>query len=198
MTTYNINSVEDPSTNLYLPGYFSSEIYKVERQLMVKYLEGILKTAGQYLGDPNGYGGPYPSGSQFGFTKIRPFHMGGTEYSWRVSVSSTGWQNLSTLDDKTIPKDTWILLLGLEDPEPSLILDSVKMSISTTNLPILVFDDMKYNKDHLYFLPKPIVLTPSANIGFEVYANATGYTSLQPVGFAVTKGINLSKKSYYD
>ena len=197
MKQYAIETVANPAENMFLPGFYTGEIYSVEKELLVKYLMATLKMAGNSLGRPNGYGGPYPAGSQFGFTQIRPFHLGGTGYSWRLSVSSEGWFNPTTFHNLTVPKDTWILMIGLNDSEPSPILDSIKMSISTTNLPVLTIEDMKYDKYHNWFFPQPLIITPQTTIEFEAHANATGYTSLKPIGYAVTTGVNLSKKSYY-
>lgn len=180
-----------------LPVWYEDEIKTVLKGRILTGLEKTIAIAVDNLKRPKGFGGPYPTGNSIGFTQIEPFHWGGSAYSYRVNMTSTGWQSLSTIDGKTIRDDTWLFLYALWDPEPSRIVDALEFQVSTRNFPVLRFKDIIMSENGIVPLPEPIILLPKNEVTAKVHVTATGYTQLQFLGYAVTHGNNTTKRSYY-
>lgn len=147
------------------------------------------------------FGGANAKSSEIGFMPIQPWHIGGSNV-WLGHVGTLGWITApSTAElawgDVTIPPETWIGILGFEDYNVLPKIEAVQMTIGNETLQVQDIQFIRHAPGNRVLLPYPITILPKSTLSIDIKVGQTGYHEFKPIGWAVTRGSNLSKKSYY-
>ena len=176
----------------------NSDAYVIETSKRV-LKDMIMKAKGE-LNRP--FGGAKPATSQLGFAPLEPWHMGASN-TWTGHFGTLGWITAPSTSELpwsnvTVRPDTWVGIIGFEDLNTQPKVDKIQITVGNeTRVP----RDISYIRhapgNRILLQTRPIIIVPRSTMSVAIKVSQTGYHQFKPIGWAVTIGSNLSKKSYY-
>ena len=148
------------------------------------------------------FGGANAKSNEIGFMPIQPHHVGGS-LTWSGNYGSTGWQtsssgsNNNVMKNTTIPDDTWIGFWAWEDRNELPKVEALQATVGNEQLQIDDIYNVLTDAHHRHILQEPVLLLPKSIYKMDTKVRQIGDSELKPVGWAVTTGANLAKKTYY-
>lgn len=178
----------------------SSEL--VGRKMMSMYeantafLVTMMQTAkGYFKGRP--FAGENARVNEFGFTLIRPEHIGFS--TWDGENTATGWGDWcgTSAAQRTLGEEALVVILGMINYDPSPKTSAVRATIGNTTFPTWYMEQSQRIPGALQMkeLANKVYIGPEVSFNFRKKRDAIGYDSLALLGLSYAQGSELAKET---
>lgn len=162
----------------------------------VAYLLETLQVAkGYFHGRP--FAGENARVNEFGFTLIRPEHVGFT--TWDGENTGTGWGDWcgTAAAPRTLSEESMIVILGLINYDPSPKTSAVRVTIGNTSFPTWYLEQSQRIPGALQMkeLANKVYIGPETTFSFRKKRDAVGFDSLALLGLSYVQGNELAEES---
>jgi len=136
--------------------------------------------------------GFYPAPGAIGCQVIAPKDFNITTF--RKEYTATGWQD-SPIANFTTSENTYIVIVGHQDPEFVIRLGDYQWEIGGEKQPVHHLEDMRKDAKHFQGC-ESFILGPKQTVDLDVNVVTTGYSEFKPIGLVIAPQFYLVSRTF--